>query len=58
MVRAAADRQIQAMSGPLVLSYFYPTLVRGLGYTAITAQYMTVSYVVGKERQKTVADAV
>ncbi|EON69581.1 hypothetical protein W97_08841 [Coniosporium apollinis CBS 100218] len=28
--------------GSSTLSYFYPTLVRGLGYTAIMAQYMTV----------------
>ncbi|KAI1618835.1 major facilitator superfamily domain-containing protein [Exophiala viscosa] len=24
------------------MSYFYPTLVKGLGYTSVTAQYMTV----------------
>ncbi|OBT69091.1 hypothetical protein VE03_01390 [Pseudogymnoascus sp. 23342-1-I1] len=28
--------------GSLTLSYFYPTLVKGLGYTANEAQYMTV----------------
>lgn len=27
--------------GSLSLSYFYPTLVKGLGYTAVNAQFMT-----------------
>ncbi len=32
----------KAIVGSLTLSYFYPTLVQGLGYTANQAQYMTV----------------
>jgi MFS family permease len=28
--------------GSSTLSYFYPTLVKGLGYTSLQAQYMTV----------------
>lgn len=32
----------QAIVGSSTLSYFYPTLVRGLGYEATAAQYMTI----------------
>ncbi|KND88393.1 Pantothenate transporter liz1 [Tolypocladium ophioglossoides CBS 100239] len=32
----------QAMGGSATMSYFYPTLVAGLGYTAHMAQYMVV----------------
>ncbi|RMJ02485.1 hypothetical protein BHE90_016172 [Fusarium euwallaceae] len=31
-----------AIVGSSTLSYFYPTLVKGLGYQATTAQYMTI----------------
>ncbi|OLN97497.1 putative transporter C1683.12-like protein 2, partial [Colletotrichum chlorophyti] len=31
-----------AIVGSLTLSYFYPTLVKGLGYESTTAQYMTI----------------
>lgn len=31
-----------AVVGSSTLSYFYPTLVKGLGYTTTVAQYMTI----------------
>lgn len=31
-----------AVVGSSTLSYFYPTLVAGLGYSTTTAQYMTI----------------
>jgi len=37
--------ELQFVSAALAMVYFYPALVRGLGYSnPITAQYMTVSF--------------
>ena len=33
---------LQGIVGSSTLSYFYPTLVKGLGYSSVNAQYMTV----------------
>jgi hypothetical protein len=33
---------LQAIIGSSTLSYFYPTLVNGLGYATTKAQYMTI----------------